>query len=339
MQGKSFISHNEKTDRIQYSINNLGNIIRIDFIKRADGLLTITPNVGVNIPISTDIAEYIYSKVANVFKNSPFSNGFSILIPYDDFNIVLDLVKTMNGVILKSQSNQLEDGKAKYYLYQFSGPAGDSVTVKYFISTNRMQLQGKPLWLFNEIVSLVSENGAKMDDVIDAHLHYCSVTMKIDDIYEEMESVLGTDLYNYLPNTHKAILSTSFIMSKIDVEMPDYSVLIQQALRAFEGFIKKIYAQKGLICSGDKQLGMFFTRPNKTSPFTIQAKYDNIVNDDDKKRLIDMYTFYYEKRHPYFHSGANDVETRIISNKKIAEEKFNEIINYMKSWYQSAVIV
>ena len=240
----------------------------------------------------------------------------------------------MEGVQQTNYSAALEENKAKYYLYKFQGDAGDSVTIKYFLNTNRMQMQGKPLWLFNEIVSMVSENGADINDIVDAQLKYCNVEISTNEIFEEMEAILGTDLYNFLSNTHKAILSTAFIFAKIDIEMSDYSPMFQQALRTLEGFIKKIFNQFKLECIGDTQLGYFFTRPDKNAPFTMQERYKDILNNEDiENKLTSMYKFYYDKRHPYFHSTAYDFDTRIISNRKVADEKFWEIISKMKTWY------
>lgn len=338
LKGDSRITKSENANRIQYNIVNGDNTIKIDFIKCANGLLTISPNVGVNIAISTQIAESIYERVANVLKDSPFAKGFSILISKEDFDIVIELIQTLEGVTLKNYSEQFEEGKAKYQLYQFSGPAGDTVTIKMYPNTKRMQIQGKPLWLFNEIVSLVSENGVEMRDVVDAHLKYCNVDMNQKDVFEEMEAVLGSDLFNYLSTSHKAILSTSFILSKIDIDMPEYSGMIQQALRAFEGFAKKVYSKYGLICPPEHQIGMFFTRTDKLSPFKMQTKYSSGLDLDVETKLTKMYVFIREKRHPYAHAGANDFETSIISSRKIADEKLGEIIIAMKTWHQMLVV-
>lgn len=338
LDGQSEISGIEKSDRIQYTISNNSNIIKIDFIKCNGGLLTIHPKVGVNIPISTQIADSIYNRVNNVLKDSPFAHGFSIVVSEDDFEVIIELIKEMDDVDQTNYSEQLADGKAKYYLYQFRGSAGDCVTIKYYLSTKRMQIQGKPLWLFNEIVSMVSENGADMNDVVDAQLRYCNVEMEKADVYEEMESVLGTNLYKFLSNAHRAILSTAFIFSKIEVAMTDYSPMVQQALRTFEGFAKKVFNQKGIECLGDTQLGAFFTRPDKESPFTMQEKYADILKDEEMERkLTSMYNFYFKKRHPYFHATAYDFDTRIISNRNTADELLSEIISSMKTWYDSVI--
>ena len=336
LKGNWEINSTEKSDFIQFVINNDKDIIKINFTKCNGGLLSINPNVGVKTSISIQIAEYIYERVKNVLKDSPYSYGFSINISEDDFKTIIDLLNEIEGVQQMNYSTSFEKGKAPYYLYKFQGPVKDSVTIKYFLSTNRMQLQGKPLWLFNEIVAMVSENGVEMSDVIDAQLRCYNVELDKKEVYEEMECVLGKSLFEFLSNALKAILSTSFVFAKIDITMLDYSPIVQQALRTFEGFIKKVLNTNGIECLGDTQLGIFFNRPDKDSPFTMQTRYSEILDNKDlEKSLVAMYTFYYNKRHPYFHATAYDVDTRTISNRKVADELFSEIISKMKAWYES----
>lgn len=337
LEGESRITFTENSNRIQYTINNSGDIIKIDFIKCSGGLLTIAPKVGVNIPISIQIADSICERVGNVLRDSPFAHGFSILVSKDDFCVIIELIKEMEGVSQKSYSEQLEEGRAKYYLYQFQGNAGDSITIKYFLNTGRMQIQGKPLFLFNEVVSMVSENGAELNDVVDAQLRYCNLDIPKDDVYEEMKQVLGDKVFRFLSTAQKAILSTAFILSKIEIVMPDYSGIVQQALRAFEGFVKKLYAQKGLECEGDKQLGMFFTRPDKESPLIMKPEYAKQLDEETEKNLTALYIFYRKKRHPYSHATAYDFDTAIIANRKTADELFCEVISAMKTWHETIV--
>lgn len=333
LSGKFAIKETDGKDRIQYTIDNEGKNIKIDFQKCSGGLLTICPKVGTNIPTSIEIADSIYERVCNVLKESPFANGFSIILPEDDFDTVLDLITEMDGVTLNNSSEQKEEGKAQYRLYKFSGSAGDSITIKYFPKTSRMQMQGKPLFLFNEVVAMVSENGAEHDDVVDAHLKYCNISMKKEEVYDELEAVLGTDLYNFLSRTHKVILSTSFILSKVDGNLGDFSILVQPANRAYEGFVKKIYAQEGLECDGEQQLGKFFDWPDHISP-VMKPEYTNLLDEDIVRGFTSMFKFYSQYRHPYMHSSAYDYSTTIIENRRVADEKLNEVVSSMKSWYE-----
>ena len=332
LQDDFLVLKNEKQDRIQYTIKNSDKEIKIDFQKCRGGLLTICPKVGTNIPLSTQIAESIYERVCNVLKDSPFSNGFSIIITAQDFDTVIELISEMEGVSLLNFSEQMDPGIAQYKLYRFSGSAGDLITIKYYPNTSRMQMQGKPLFLFNEVVAMVSENGADQDEVVDAHLKYCNLDMKKDAVFEEIESVLGTDLYNFLSSSQKTILSTAFILRKVDGYLGDYSILLQPANRAFEGFVKKIFAQEGLECDGEKQLGMFFNWQDHLFP-VMKEEYAATLDEKIEKGFTSMFKFYSQYRHPYMHASAYDYSTTIIENRKIAEEKLNEVISSMKSWY------
>lgn len=333
LDGDFSIANTEKADRIQYLIRNGQKEIKIDFQKCAGGLLTICPKVGTNIPISTSIAENIYARVCNVLKDSPFANGFSIVIQEDDFETVIELIREMDGVTLNNFSEQNESGQAQYKLYKFSGAAGDAITLKYYPNTSRMQLQGKPLFLFNEVVAMVSENGAKQDDVVDAHLRYCNLDMKKEEVFEELKGILGDGLYGFLSNSQKAILSTSFILSKVDGYLGDYSIIVQPANRAYEGFVKKIYAQEGLECDGENQLGIFFDWQDHIVP-VMKKKYADTLDEETQKGFTSMFKFYSQYRHPYMHASAYDYSTTIIEKRENADEKLNEVVSSMKSWYE-----
>lgn len=209
----------------------------------------------------------------------------------------------MDGVTLKNYSEQSEDGKAKYQLYQFSGPTGDTVTIKMYPNTERMQMQGKPLWLFNEIVSLVSENGAEMSEVVDAHLKYCNVVMNQKDVFEEMEAVLGSDLFNYLSTSHKAILSTSFILSKIDMDMPDYSVSYLNPIQDLSEISGELCKNINNAC--EVLFDMLLTNGEEFNRFAIakfdgkQIVYDSIsvVNVSDSGELSTINSYYKQHKH------------------------------------------
>lgn len=335
LPGNFTISHTELPQRIQYTIHSDGNNIKIDFIKCKGALLTISPNVGTHVDISTEIAESIYDRVKNNIVASPFAHGFSIILSASDFSAIIELLESHKDISLQNYSEQSEEGRAKYKLYRFVGATGDTVTLKYFLSTSRMQLQGKPLWLFNEIVAMVSDCGTPENDVVDAHLRYCSLCISRDEIYEEMEKSLGTEAYNFLSSTQKAILATSFILDKIEFDMPDYSGLITPALRAYEGFAKKVFTQKGLNCNDGRQLGSFFDRAKDGKPLDMKSCYSSEVDNDTQRRLTSMYYFYYQKRHPYAHASAYDFTTTIISDRKIAQETFYDIISRIKSDFNS----
>lgn len=321
------IDSNDIEKRIQYYVILSDGKIQIDFIKCAGGVYTISPNVGTKQELSKEIAEYIFGKVSGL-QGSSYANGFSILMEKGDFDEFITFLKEDGTQILNS-SHQAEPGKAEYFLYRLKGIAGDTVVVKYFVKTKRMQVQGKQLALFDEIILWVAESTDKPDAVVDSQIELCGVPLNRNDIYDEMKEILGEKIYHYLPASHRAILAFSFIQFKIDVSMPDYSGLLYPTYRAFEGFLKKLFTDNGLNCTGRLTLGEFFY-PSDGS-FYMKAEYSGKIETSMADFFTRMYGFYHQNRHPYAHASGDDFQTAVISNREIARSKFEEVIRKMKS--------
>lgn len=130
------------------------------------------------------------------------------------------------------------------------------------------------------------------------------------------------------------MLNSSIVLSKIRINgLDDYSYIIQQALRTYEGFTLKMMDEKGCVLPPRKQIGEFFTRATAEDPFTMKTKYTDTLD----KKYIDifekMYNFYHSKRHPHMHSSAFDTTTTLVGSYDDALEKLNEIIHDIKVSY------
>lgn len=337
--GEFDIRSKSTAQRISYTILNDGKEIKIDFIKSNGGALTIYPAVGKNQDISELIAEDIYSRVSSELGKSPFSNGFSIKMAFDDFEILIDLLKEYDDISLENYSKQVEPGKPQYELYRFKSELNDTVVVKYFNNTKRVQIQGKPLYLFNEITSLICQSEENADSVVDAHIELCNLQVKRSELNDELMDILGTDAYNFMTITHRAMLNTSIVLSKVKIEgLDDYSYIFQQALRTYEGFMRKMMSAKGCILPAKKQIGEFFTRPNTNVDFIMKPKYTSGLNVNLISIFENMYNFYHSKRHPYMHSSDSDATTSIEGTYGKALEKLEEIIHNMKVNYSNYIV-
>lgn len=336
LEGTFEIQYNDTTQRISYSIVNVDTIIKIDFIKAKGGALTIYPNVGKNTNISEMIAEYVYKRVTSNMGNVPFANGFSIKMDYESFNILIELLKEYDNISVDNYSKSNDEGKAAYELYKLKSTLGDTVVIKYYFNTKRVQVQGKPLYLFNEITSLICESGNSADDVVDAHIELCHLKVTRNELNNELLDLLGTDLYDFMTVTHRAMLNTSIVLSKIKVDgLDDYSYIIQQALRSYEGLTLKMMSNKGCILPKRKQIGEFFIRQNVNDDFKMKNIYCSGLNVVDKDLFEKMYNFFSSKRHPYMHSTDSDSTTTIIGTYEGAIERLEEIITNMKMCYSS----
>lgn len=66
---------------------------------------------------------------------------------------------------------------------------------------------------FKHIVA--NRKKTKVKSMVALHWEKYFQHISTNEIFEEMEAILGTDLYIFLSNTHKAILSTAFIFATI----------------------------------------------------------------------------------------------------------------------------
>lgn len=316
----------------RYLVKTSNEEIMIDFFNKDGGLKTIRHTVGTQREKSEKIAESIYNRVKDVLKNSPFSNGFSIKMEHGDFEVFISLVNDIDGVAQIRKENVDTEGKAKYELYRFRGAERDEVTIKYYLGTSRMQMQGKPLVLFNDMLAILCEEASDKDEVVDAHIQYCNVDLRLEDVDEELRNVLGEGLYKFLNKSLRATLSTSLILYKVEVTLPDYSAIVFPAYRALEGFLKKVFTQNYLDVDSVRDINEFFDFPTIGVP-QMKEEYVDIVGEDKSDTLTDMYKFYRKNRHPIAHSSFKEEKVMIIQDRKIANEKLYEVVEKMKKWY------
>lgn len=332
--GEFVINIIDTEQRISYTILNVDKEIKIDFIKAKGGTFTIYPNLGKNPEISETIAEDIYRRISSNISKSPFANGLSLKMAYDDFKILIDLLNEYDNITLINYSKQDEPGKQVYELYRFKSDLGDLVAVKYFNNTNRVQIQGKPLYLFNEIMSLICQSEENAGSVVDAHIELCNLNVERTELNAELKEILGEDLYNFMNITHRAMLNTSIVLSKVRIDgLDDYSYIIQQALRTYEGIALKMMTAKGCVLPKRKQIGEFFIRPSVNDPFTIKQKYKSSLSISQIALFEDMYNFISSKRHPYMHASDNDATTAIIGKYEGAIDRLEEVIQNLKASY------
>ncbi len=334
LEGSFSIAKKDTAQRISYTILNGDKEIKLDFIKAKGGALTIFPGVGKNVDISERIAEDIYVRISSTLSKSPFANGFSIKMSYEDFSILVDLLKEYDDIILENYSKNDEPGKPMYELYRFKSALDDSVVVKYFNNTNRVQIQGKPLYLFNEIMSLICQSEKNAGSVVDAHIEICNLKVEQNTLNDELREILGVDVYNFMNVAHRAMLNTSLVLSKVRIDgLDDYSYIIQQALRTYEGFMLKMMSSKGCVLPPRKQIGEFFWRGSVNDPFRMKANYIGSLDSKYIDLFERMYNFFNSKRHPYMHSSDNDVTTTIIGTFDGAIDRLEEVIRNMKVSY------
>ena len=330
---KIFQSNNKQQDL--FCITNNNKEIKIAIYNLNGGAITISPNVGKNQDISMRIAEFIYEEIASKGTKFPFSNCFSIKLSEEDFQTLLDFINEYDDVECINFSKQDNPGQAKYVMYKFKSNKNDTVVLKYFNNTNRLQIQGKPLYLFNEILSFIGSDDGNADEFVNAHIEMCNLNITKEEISDELASFLGLKLFNFLTISQRAFLNSSIVLSKVRIEnLEDYSYLMIPACKAYEGLLLKLLANHNIILPSDVHtVGFFFEKPKIGVDYVFKNEYNQKLEQKNVDIFEKMYNFYRNNRHQVMHCSESDLDTTVEANFDTAISKLNYILNSLKSHY------
>lgn len=311
---------------LNYSINCDGKIATLSVFCAKGGVYTISPNVGKERAISTLIADYIVEHSGKLADSNPYKNGLSIKMERDEFDAFFELLCGEKDVEVVEKNEDEKKFLAKLKNKQY----GDSIVISYY-STGKLVIQGKPLELFCLAVEIVSE-GRDLDRIVNAEVKNIGLKVNGDEIINEMKDSLGK-AYDFLGTSHKAILANAYIFFRTDYEMSgediqiDYSVLFHPASRVLEGYILKQLVHNNVLHENGEMLGYYFSREEDDEPLTLYPEYSSLIgNDTIVNEINKLYKIYFRLRHVYSHASENDYTTSIITDRKIADRNFREIV-------------
>lgn len=330
------INRINKENRVSFIIEDGQGDIQIDFIECTGKRYTISSKVGKQQQKSQCIAEYILDSINNASSSkTEIGNGFSIVTNLETFQNVVSLLETDDEIICMEKKRFDEPHKAVYWQYRFKSQYGDQVVLKYFDKSSRLQMQGKPLYLFGVIQDILISDKETVEGIVDANIKYYSIDMKKEDLYIEMKEKLGEDLYDFLTSSLRAILSPAFLLYKVEMDIGNYSCLCQPALQALEGYTLKLLTASGVV-HNDENLGAYYDYDEKTNKHKLNGDTCDIVKDENKITSLNMlYALYKSKRHVYSHSTERNWDTNIITDRETADSIFREVIAAMRSSYEN----
>jgi hypothetical protein len=189
----------------------------------------------------------------------------------------------------------------------------DEVTITHHGSTNRLQIQGRPLSCYRQLTYLITS-------ILDLTALEC-VLFKKDDNRSEVirpevaEEFLGVKLggcVNRIPGATKKLLVSALCVRLASPQLPDYCMLLYPELRSLEGAIRQKLAEKGLEKQEDT-FGKFFERSG--GQFVLRGKYHDLVDDARMISVLgDAYGFFNKHRHTLFHMEALVDGSRLITD-------------------------
>lgn len=294
--------------------------VRIDFYYCGDGTTTISPDK--NDDQSIAIADYIKDNA----KTTDKKNDWLVIrdLKNDTLELLIEFINEL-GVELTHKDIR----KSEYKLWQYkSKKYQDNVTIKYY-DNNTFMLQGKPLFLYNEIMSFLSEY-IPLKETLKSSVFY-SISLDTKKLLKSTEE--------YLPNSYKCfnedvknMIATSVAYMEININLPEYSSWSMPILKALDFYIRTIIKNK-LNITTINNYGDIFDYDNNTKLHHLKTSYVKMVNSKTKNALERCYQKLKQERHSSFHVNLEEGMMRVIDTREDAVKIIQEVLELIETTY------
>lgn len=313
-------------------------IAMVEIMPCGDGTTTIHYKLGKNRDAGMQLAEYYKSSA-----DPDAQKNVSLMIDNVDerkFSLFRDELTSVKAegddskfsIVDHSDNDQQSVIKVTSYQYKCT------VTATYYKTNDRLHLQGKPLYTFKQMMYLLSEDiGLNGFIEIIYKKDVDEKTLQID------KGDIDAEIVNVMPNAFmcfsdkvKDMLRTSYKARLLDIEWPDYSMLLFNDLRALEASIKQ-----GLIkfnfTPGDAAhgVGTWFKPREHGSDIFVWDESHYLGCDKTKESLGQCYTLYKKQRHTLFHTEDVEAGSRTITSKEQANSLASEVASNIDALFKN----
>ncbi|MEO5991384.1 MAG: type II toxin-antitoxin system RnlA family toxin [Ferruginibacter sp.] len=288
-----------------------------------DGTTTLHFKTGANQELSLEIANHI--KETCHLKEFNSNSFYLKAIRDEDFNLVIEFLCEKNKVESDSETKN-------HRIVKIKGHQGDTI-ILHKHSNGSFQAQGKPRLLFNDVIFLLSEL-MPFKEVIDSQLKYYETNLTSADIIGELEIRLPVS-WEHIEDKIKSILSPSIAITKIGIELDDFSLFAFPALRALEGVMKQLFKSNKILITNKDGFGEYIFNRGQQTILTPKA-IAQIKCINTQKAICDIYSFYSAKRHSLFHVDGTIVNTKILTYQE-ARHIIDNAINLIENSFTSIV--
>lgn len=310
-------------NQFEYSIDMDEKSALVQFYFNNDGTTTIHYKLGKHHDLSEQIAAYIKGH-AVIDSRKNFSLSFRG-IKEEQFELLLQYLK-------EEADASIEEDKTEniYRLIKVKGVFNDILTFKLY-SNGTLQIQGKPVHLYLETTCFLSEF-LDLGQLIEAQSKVFNIDIKCSDISEELAGFLPLSI-KYLDDVHVKVLSSALVLRKVNVPLQDYSPFAFPALRALEGYVKKLLFDKGIHVDNSGFGGLFI--PNATgSTYILKDEHRIKISCAATSDAIQKsYSYLNAHRHTLFHMDSVSATTRILENKTDAESIVGTVLSIIEDTY------
>lgn len=315
--------------RVSFTVD--GKPAMVAIFQRQDGATTfqaIGKNTELTNQLITELEKRAYPVTSDV-------KSFSMFVGKEWIKKTVDyLIQLTTKENYGFYNSKVNNGNT---IHSFTSSIGDKLTLTE-CPDGKLLVQGKPLYLYNELLSFVSYSpNVNMDEIVAATKTFVNSKVVDASAARTKMSALMPRAYNsgIIDDTIWKVFSPSMALIDVDASMEDYSCLMFPALRALEGYLQFLLNEIGEVIDKHHSIGNIFrVNPNDANKYVMIKRTAiasaNRKGTQYKPALEEIYTYFNKHRHVSFHMNQIFIDTKVISNKQEAVDTVNEVAELME---------
>lgn len=275
----------------------------VDIYLNANGTTTLKYKVGKNQELGEHLVQHIYRTI----DPAEFENVNITLIgiyTHDIDPIFDELANTVNDdARYEFQLNTQNDDEVRKQIRISSNNHQDSLVVSHFKTTNKLTIQGRPLFCYRRLTYLISEllDLAGLQSVLSRTDENTAAIVRAEIAEDYLQTQLS-NCFDKLPNTIRQLLVSGCCVKLASPQLPEYSMLLFPDLRALEGVLRTVLSNYGMYVDDEANgFGAFFDVNSGLASLNEQF-HANVKSDKDLINALELgYSFFRKHRNTLFH--------------------------------------
>lgn len=316
-----------------YKYVQIGTLFHMSFIyKKSPYCISVYENKNGTTTLSAQMKtpEYleVFSMVAETIKAACAAGTggrCEVVIPKFEAANWVALLGYLTEQSSAVESDKVENG---YRIVRLKGQQGDVLTLKYY-DNKTLQLQGRSAMLaamgLDFLASVLS-----YEDAVTVQLTTFSVPIKLKDIRLEVEGRLPMS-FARVSGVVQAQLTTALALSKLDIDLPDYTPVAFPALKGLEGFLKSELNASNFQSHLIGSFGEYFEQ-GSGHDYKMKSLHAKHAGEPAATLFGKCYTILHDERHSLAHLGTGEHNTRILPNLSAAQAIVSKVLNSIEDF-------
>lgn len=270
----------------------------------------------------------VFAKVAEAIRKECSLGAvgrFDVAIPQFAAESLDSLLEYLVEQEVQISSDVYENG---YRMVKLKGPQGDVLTIKRY-DNGTLHMQGRRAMLASLALSFLAEV-LNHDQAVNAQLDTFSVRVNLSEISREVEGRLPLS-FKRVSAVVRTQLTTALALSKLDIDLPDYSPIAFPALRGLEGFLKTELSSAGLNPGATSMFGEYFEEKPGFG-HRMRDMQGQHVGEPIASKLAACYTVFSNERHGIAHLGLAEHNTRTLPDLTTARTVITKVFDSIEAF-------